>query len=72
MLFHSIIWHRVMFGKNHLTLITVNIIQWYWKKQVGGGWLDQTLSHHSHQYYLLKLPIEIDALLQLRNYHKFP
>ena len=27
----------VMFGKNHLSLITMNIIRWHWNKQVGGG-----------------------------------
>jgi len=33
-------WLMVMFGKNHLSLITMNIIRWYWNKRLGEGWFD--------------------------------
>ena len=29
---------RVKFGKNHLNLITMNIIRWYWKGRLLSGW----------------------------------
>ena len=62
----SEIWFRVMFGKNHLNLITISIIRWYWKRQVGAGGFHKMRGlgvEEAHKIIIINKKIEFEKAI---------